>query len=156
MAKKQNEKQINPADEFVDPSTMLDQAASPGDESIDDGTQEVVRVGVISVPVVPVFPPIAAPVEAPRIVDLVDVNLCVPLLADADDVNAKQWGWVSTKIDIQLDGDLALTFRRMLCAARQEHATYPQRGRMTHVESSADLVRWMIHTIGQTANSGSK
>ena len=85
MAKKQNEKQINPADDFVDPATMLDQAANPGDESIDDGTQEVVRVGVISVPVVPVFPPIAAPVEAPRIVDLVDVNLCVPLLADADD-----------------------------------------------------------------------
>ena len=155
MAKK-NERQIDPAEEFVDPTTLLDTTMlNQGDPLVFPDVPPVIGVtgealvtGGVMTPVVPVaLPGLTMGVADPQPVKLSDVVLELSILASADDVNRAQWGYISTRIDLQLDGELALTFRRLLCAAKQEHATYVMRGVVTHVESPADVVRWLMHSV---------
>jgi hypothetical protein len=88
-------------------------------------------------------------VTEPIVAAVAVVTVKFPVLAESENVHASQWGFVPNKIDVTLDGEAGLTLRRLVIGARQEHLTYPMRGKLTHVETAADLVRWLVYTVGQ-------
>ena len=147
MAKK-NEKPIDPANEFVDPATLLNSSEFPNGSDAEEGsTLAASTTGPLTVKppelgAVPVVPGLFNPVVC-------ELSIELALLDAREDVHDRRHGYVSTRIDCQLDGDAGITFRRLLIAARSRHLTYPVRGVMTHVESPTDLVRWLVWTVGQ-------
>ena len=129
---------VNPAEDFVPPD--LDEAAVVGDSVV------VAGVGPAESPAeVPADVPVA--LEDRWLLAPATVSMAVDLPFFIGSIEAEKHGDISSRIDCTLAGEMGATFRRLLLGCREKHLTYSFNGRMTHVESGSDLVRWLVEQV---------
>jgi len=75
------------------------------------------------------------------------VVLALDLPFFVGEIEPGRHGYISSRIDCTLMGEMGATFRRVLLGCREKHLTYSFNGRMTHVESGSDLVRWLVENL---------
>ena len=88
-------------------------------------------------------------VDPPRLKPLDTTLVCewdfaLPVYAGPLDESKIDMGYVPTRVDCDLTGPLGQMFKRLLLGCRNLHLTYRMNGRETHVETGADLVRYLV------------
>lgn len=130
---------VNPAEEFV-PPTFEESGESVG-EAPSDANEGGLTAATDPNPVDPLV----------GIGDEADGTVTIAMEVDfpffIGPMDSEKHGYISSRIDCTLTGDMGATFRRLLLGCRERHLTYSFNGRMTHVESGNDLVRWMVENL---------
>jgi hypothetical protein len=118
----------NPATDFVPPP--LDDAMDAGPDAVAGADDRGLET------------PATVELDEPTVVSM-DVDL--PFFIGP--IDTEKHGYISSRIDCTLTGEMGATFRRLLLGCREKHLTYSFNGRMTHVESGSDLVRWLVEQV---------
>ena len=91
-------------------------------------------------------------VDSPRLKPLdttlvSDWDFALPVYTGPLDESKIDMGYVPTRVDCDLTGPLGQMFKRLLLGCRNLHLTYRMNGRETHVETGADLVRYLVSMV---------
>lgn len=75
------------------------------------------------------------------------ISVDIPLLLN----DSGNTDYVSRRIDLTLSGDEGVFWQRLLVSARKNHLTFNGRRPDEHVETSADLVRYLVQGLMRSA-----
>lgn len=121
----------------------LESVALPGPPGLADVSPDLldrdVVVPTIEAETLPIV--LGVPDDAPAPA-FVEIRVALPMIVDRFD--QRKHGYASGRVDCELTGELGEGFRRLLVGCRNSHLMYKLNGKDTHVETGADLIRYLV------------